>query len=391
MPDARIRVEPDLLRWAIRRSGNKVEDLLANFPSLSRWLAGEAYPSLGELEKFAKATRTPIGNFFLESPPEINLGLTDFRTIGNVDVSEPSPNLVDTLAICEQRQEWYREYAIENGFDVVPLVGSLAEQMPIREAAAELHHHVDYDAGDQGDPTLDDAWNRLAAAIEDAGVLVMKNGVVGNNTHRPLDPEEFRGFALADDLAPLIFVNGKDARAATVFTLAHELVHIGLGISSISNLSLDDRPLKSATRRDATEQWCSAVAAELLVPGEGLRRKFRPTDELQQEVRRLARTYRVSGFVVLRKLRDEGLIDWERWDQEHAAMKDAWSRLPTSGETGRGGDTYRTIGVRVGRTFARAIVVETKSGNTLYSDALRLLGLRSPEKLNAFAERIGVA
>lgn len=391
MPETLIEVGPDVLRWAIRRSGNTAEDLQAKFPRLERWLASEAYPSLAELEKFAKATQTPIGNFFLKSPPEIDLGLTDFRTIGNTVVSEPSPNLIDTLAICEQRQEWYREYALENDFDSVPLVGALNERMPVSAAAETLRRYVAFDVDQRSTWTLGETWSALASAIEDAGILVMKNGVVGNNTHRALDPNEFRGFALADDVAPLIFVNGRDSTSATIFTLAHELVHIGLGISSISNLSLEDQSLRTTAGRDTTEHWCSAAAAEFLVPGDHLRSEFQPANDLQDEVRRLARTYRLSSYVVLRKLRDEGLIDWKAWAEENDALTNAWSELSRIETASRGGDTYRTVGVRVGKTFARAIVVEAMAGKTLYSDALRLLGLRSPEKLDAFAERIGVA
>lgn len=392
MPEPQIQVAPDVLDWAIRRSGRTKEELLLKFPLLDLWIAGEAFPTLGKLEKFANATHTPLGNFFLKEPPEIDLGLTDFRTVGDAGITEPSPNLVDTLALCEQRQDWYRDYAIDNGFEEVKLVGSLSEHMTVQQAGIELHTYVDFDLTARDDvKSLDDAWSTLASAIEDAGVLVMKNGVVGNNTHRKLDPDEFRGFALADDLAPLIFVNGADSKAAAVFTLVHELVHIGLGISSISNLAPPDTGLEKSTPTDTTERWCSQVAAEFLVPGDHLRQNFRKGAALDEEVHRLARMYKVSTFVLVHKLHDDRLIDWSSYRNEYDALTDAWSALAPTQRKSSGGNTYNNLGVRVGQTFARALLTDTRVGNTLYSDALRLLALRKGDSLNAFADHLGVA
>lgn len=392
MPEPLIQVAPEVLKWAINRSGKTEEELQKKFSHLDEWIAGASYPSLRKLEKFANATHTPIGNFFLEEPPVIDLGLADFRTIGNVKITEPSPNLIDTLSLCERRQEWYRSYAMDNGFEEVKIVGSLSDQMTVQQAGGELHKFVEFDFSVRNTvKSLDEAWSTLASAIEDAGVLVMKNGVVGNNTHRKLDLDEFRGFALSDDLAPLIFVNGVDSKAATIFTLVHELVHIGLGNSSISNLAPPDTMLNPPATNDDLELWCSQVAAEFLVPGEHLKQNFRDGVPPGEEVHRLARVYKVSAFVVLHKLYDDRLIDWSTYRKGNEALTDAWSLSRSHQSKSSGGNTYNNLGVRVGQTFARALLADARAGNTLYSDALRLLALRRGDSLNSFAEHLGVA
>ena len=104
----RVNVQPSLLRWARERSGRSVHDLQRRFPKLDSWEQGEVRPTLKQLEAFARTTYTPIGFMFLTEPPVEELPVTDFRTTSGVSVSRPSADLLDTLYLCQQRQEWYR-------------------------------------------------------------------------------------------------------------------------------------------------------------------------------------------------------------------------------------------------------------------------------------------
>ena len=111
----RVEVEPKLLTWAIERSGVDSVVLHNRFDRLDSWLDRSVQPTLKQVEAFAKATRTPIGFLFLHEPPEEHIPIPDYRTMANVQLSRPSANLLDTIYICQQRQEWYRDYARNNG------------------------------------------------------------------------------------------------------------------------------------------------------------------------------------------------------------------------------------------------------------------------------------
>jgi hypothetical protein len=200
---SRVAVAPRMLRWARERSGRPLDELRKRFP-VESWEAGTALPTMRQLEDFAKATYTPVGFLFLTEPPQEELPIPDFRTFGNRPVRTPTPDLLDTIYACEQRQAWYRDWAEANGDDLVELVGSQNLDTPVEEAANALRDELGFGLDRRVEfSNWSEAFDGLREHPEDAGILVMTNGVVGSNTHRRLNPDEFRGFALVDDLAPM--------------------------------------------------------------------------------------------------------------------------------------------------------------------------------------------
>ena len=229
-------------------------------------------------------------------------------------------------------------------------------------------------------PTWTEALRRFIEQADALGVLVMCSGVVLNNNYRRLDPEEFRGFAMADDLAPLVFINGSDTKAAQMFTLAHELAHIWLGESAVSDSQAAWVP------DHAVERWSNRVAAELLVPIETMRAEYDQRAELATEVQRLARRFKVSTLVVLRRIHDAGGLTDEELSDAYDAEQARLLALPR----GSGGDFYLTQGARLSKRFARALVASTLEGQTLYRDAFRMLGFSKVRTLHELGRSLGV-
>lgn len=372
-----------MFRWAVDRSGRAAEEL-AKFP-LAAWEAGITQPTMRQLEDFARATYAPVGFLFLDEPPKEFVPIPDFRTFRDAGVRRASPNLLDTIYACEQRQEWFRAFAEAHGSEPVELVGSLTLDTSVTEAAQSLRDHLGFGIDRRAKfSNWTAALSGLSERAEDAGVLVMINGVVGSNTQRRLDPKEFRGFALADDLAPVVFVNGGDTKAAQIFTLAHELAHISLGESAVSRPDLAE--LDDAQR---SERWCNQVAAELLVPLASLGKAYQSRADLTAELDRLAKIYKVSTLVVLRRIADAGLMDRSRYRDAYEA--ELARVIELAGERTPGGSFYNTTPVRVSKRFARALISDTLEGRTSHRDAFRLLDSKKFSAFQELGNRLGVA
>ena len=376
-----MAIKPQLLRWAYERAGFDRAGLEHKFPRLAAWESGEAQPTLKQVEAFAKATHTPVGFLFLQEPPVEKVPIPDFRTIDNQHVGHPSPELLDTIYVCQQRQEWYRDFARSVGEKPLTFVGSASVQDEIGPTADQIRAALDFDLNERRRmPTWTDALRHFIEHADGLGILVMCNGVVHNNNHRHLDPTEFRGFAMADDLAPLVFINAADTKSAQMFTLAHELAHVWLGQSAVS----DAEPLAVPVQK--MERWCNQVAAELLVPLDLMRREYNAGANLPDEVSRLARRFKVSTLVILRRIHDAGgLTRQEFWDAYNSEVE-RLRAIPR----GSGGNFYLTQAARLSKRFAAALVTSTLEGHTLYNEAFRMLGFSKQATFKELGRSLGV-
>jgi Zn-dependent peptidase ImmA (M78 family) len=376
-----VDVNPELLRWARERSMIERDVLEERFPKLRAWEAREAKPTLRQLEAFARATHAPVGYFFLPQPPEEHVPIPDFRTVGSGHVPRPTPDLLDTIYLCQLRQEWYRDFARVSAARPLEFVGSANIKSDVIRTAEQIRHVLHFDLSERRTiPSWTDALRRFIERADAAGVMVMVSGVVGSNNHRKLDPDEFRGFTLADVLAPLVFINGSDSKAAQMFTLAHELAHVWLGQSGVS----DEQP--SGVAGNEVERWCNQVAAELLVPLEIMRIDYDRSADVATEMRRLARRFKVSTLVILRRMAEVGGLTHEQRRDYYDAELQRLAKLPQLS----GGNFYLTLGARASKRFTRALVVSTLEGRSSYTEALRLLGFKKMSTFRELGESLGL-
>lgn len=379
----RVQIKPELFQWAQERSGISFDHLCEKFPKYPQWLRGEAEPTVKQLEKFADQTYTPLGYFFLAKPPEDRLPIPDFRTVSDRRVSRPSPHLLDTIYAVQLRQEWMRGFLIEEGEAALAFIGSRTLQDSPESVAADIRATLGLEARwSRSLETWEQALRTLIQRIEGVGVMVMINGVVENNTHRPLDVEEFRGFVLSDEFAPVIFINGTDAKAAQMFTLVHEVAHLWLGQGGISDFK------ELLPSDNAVEIFCNKVAAEFLVPAAEMRLAWPDARGAEKPFDLLARLFKVSPVVAARRLLDLELISRARYFAFYKEYQEALAARKREGSGG--GNFYLTLGARLGKRFPAAVYIAAKEGRLPYREAYQLTGL-SGASYDRFGKELGFA
>lgn len=378
-----VSVKPELIRWAIKRSGLPTEVLKKRFPKLEAWQTGDKQPTLRQLEQFARTTMTPLGTLFLEDPPHEELPVPDFRTQNDKPLKRFSPNLIDTMRTMKQRQGWMREWLLEEGAEELDFVGSLSVTRNIKSAAQRIRQHLDLDP-DWAEPlpSWEGALQTLRKTVERSGILVFSNSVVGLNNRRLLDPDEFRGFVLCDPYAPVIFLNDADTKSARIFTIAHEVVHVWLGQDGVFNLE------NLLPAKEDTERFCNRVAAEFLIPEYKLRQRWDEAADTRRPFHTIAGWFKVSPVVAARRALDLRLIAKPEFFRFYEQDRAEWQKLKEETRKKKsGGNFYATQGVRLGRRFSAAVVRAAREGRILYQDAFRLTGMKG-KTFHTFADLV---
>ena len=369
-----ITLQPRVLRWARERVGLDREQLAANLKlqtqDIAEWERSGRI-TFNKVDELAKHTYTPIGYLYLSEPPDDSLPIADFRTRAGGSPQRPSPNLLDTVYQMQLRQAWMREEMISQDDAPLEFVAAFRLDLSPTRVAGAMGDALQLSGGwASWEGSWTNALRTLRDHIESAGVLVVFNGVVENNTHRKLDAEEFQGFALVDEYAPLIFVNNSDYKSAQMFTLAHELSHIFVGESGLSKLQ-DMSPTDHTV-----EEVCNKIAAEFLVPTEDLHKRWAAARESGDPYHALAKHFKVSTVVAARRALDSELITREAFFEFYYENRaKTWGGAQQS-DRRRGGNYWNNQFWRVGTRFGSAVSRAVIEGRLSYTDAYRLTGLK---------------
>lgn len=373
-----VRINPLLLKWARQRAGLSHEQVakkvgLAKKPEVVyAWETGSAPPTFRQAQALARALRIPFGYLFLSHPPVTTLPVADFRTLPEVERGKFSLDLEDVLNDALRKRDWLRERRSTEGASPLAFIGRFTPGDPPKRIADDIRQVLGLPLPSARDvKTWDEHLSLLVRHAEDAGIIVLQSGYVLNDTHRTLPVKEFRGFALADEFAPLIFINARDSVAGRIFTLSHEFGHLWTGSSGVSNPNLEPA-LRAETKE--IERACNQVAAEFLVPGDLLRASWEMQPDVLETAQSMAKQFRVSVFVILIRAYDLNLLSWEDLQSAYTQARQNVETVSKS-EKG-GGDFYRMLHRRNGRILMAEITSAVRQGSLLYQEAAHLLNIR---------------
>lgn len=367
MPTVYVDIQPAIINWALSQTheeqlGNKLME------NIRHWLDGTKTPTFKQIESFSKKSNIPLGYFFLQTPPVEQLHLLDYRTVDSIHLANPSRNLIDTIHEMENVQDWMIDYRRDTGFDVLPIVGSMKGYTDVKVIVNTIRDDLSLkDNWYEDCGTMNDAFHMIRSLLEECGVIVMQSGIAGKNTHRALDIEEFRAFAMPNEWAPLIFINGADSQGAKLFSLFHEVAHIWLGVSDLYNDRRDSKNVKPI------EVLCNSVASELMIPTEHFIEKWDAStiEDVFKRVSELAKKFKCSESAVARKALDNKRIVQSVYAEVIENSLAAYQEMKDN-RNSNGGNYYNTMASRLDGRFIKALCESISTGRTTFTEAYRL-------------------
>jgi len=364
----------NILKELSNKMPKMAEKARQEFSKYDIWVSGDDYPTYKQLVKLSKIFHVPFGHFFLEKLPERKYPITHYRTEKNL-LFLPSNELLDTVMFAQKIQEWAKYILLEWGQEKIQFCGKYKDDYNKEKIIEELKTIFDIKNNWASQiKKWREAFNYLKEKAEEKGIIVLINGVVENNTHRKLNVEEFRGFVLYDDVAPVIFINNNDAISAKIFTLIHEVVHILIGESA----SFDLHHLQSAENK--IEKFCDVCTAEFLVPLSELIKQYQNTNNLEE----LARYFKVSQIVILRRLLDTQLMTQNEFYEQ---LNNLYNKEIKNEQKSGGGNFYAITSHRLSKRFLNILINGFHNNIIIYRDMLRITGLKA-KAFNKLIERI---
>ena len=377
-----MAIQPRILRWARETAGLSLDEAAqaidlkeahgkTGADRLAALEDGDVEPSRSQLLRMSKAYRRPLLVFYLNEPPRMGDRGQDFRTLPGQQ--QFNADLDALLRDIKARQGLIRSMLEDAEATPLAFVGSATSDTPVVRLAARIEATIGFSRDEfRNTRTPDDAFTYLRSCIEAAGVFVLLLGNLGSH-HTNIPVEIFRGFALADPIAPLIVINDQDARSAWSFTALHEVVHLWLGATGISGEDASN----------AIEQYCNDVAGELLVPQSDLQSFTRLSvfDAAARAITDRAKAFRVSRSMLAYKLHRVGLINRSVWAALHEHFTKEWVlfklRRAEKNKATEGGPSYYVVRRhRVGNALLSLVRRSLDDGIITYTKAGRVLGVK---------------
>jgi Zn-dependent peptidase ImmA (M78 family)/transcriptional regulator with XRE-family HTH domain len=380
-------VNPEILIWARETAGLSLEKAtkalglsaahgLTAVDRLKALESGDEPPTRALLLKMSKQYRRSLLNFYLSAPPRKGDRGQDFRTVPP-DRSITADALLDALIRdLKARQNLVRSVLEdEEDMEPLPFVGSAKMADGVMPVLHSIQKTLGISLSDyRSRKTADDAFASLRDSAESAGIFVLLIGNLGSH-HSAIPVEVFRGFAIADAIAPFVVINDQDAKTAWSFTLLHEIAHLWLGTTGVSG----------ARAEIAIEQFCNDVASEFLLPTSELGKLnvdgTTSVDDAIPLIAEFAKDRHISRMMVAYKLYRVGIIAQNTWRTLNAKLQEIWlqekaTRKESSQKSDSGPNYYVVRRHRLGSGLLSFVNRTMNEGMLTPVKAAKVLGVK---------------
>lgn len=393
-----VNVNPDVIKHYVEDSKIEIKELKKTrpFKNLEEWMNGKKKPTFNQIQKLAKKLRIPYTYLLVSEPIEEEIPLLNYRTMDSEYMEKPSRDLIDTIKNVERKHEFSVEYKMESGFEPLSYVGEISLNQSIKEITDYtrelLNIPVYWQKEARRNRSLQEGsmeFNYFREKIQSIGTYVFVRGYVGRNTHRSLNPDEFRAFVFVNDFAPTIFINTQDSKNGQLFSLIHEFVHVLLGEPELFNQT--DNRIHQQTRSQEVEKICNAVTAEILVPTQTFKERWKTTKSttLYSKAQQLSDYFRVSKTVIVRKALDNEFI--EKNDYYAIARKNQeefrkWKEEQKKKDSRPG--YYSVMNHYMDANFYQEVHSTYYEGNLDYTETMNILGIKNRKGFKELEKRI---
>ncbi|ADB42129.1 XRE family transcriptional regulator [Spirosoma linguale] len=372
-------ITPQVLRWARLTAKFSIEIAATKVKvaaeKLDEWENGISQPTIVQAQSLAKLYKRPFAILFLPNIPTDFQPLQDYRK--NAD--ELSTASIFIIREIQERQAWISEFYQENGEAPLPFVGKFSIRDSSDTVAADILKTLEIRSPYYQTSNPVKEWVDKAEA---KGVFISRSSFI--HSRMKFDSDEIKGFAIADEYAPFIFVNTEDWKAPQLFTLVHELAHIWIGQSGVSNES--DLELKLKHQIHQVEAFCNEVAAAALMQNESMNRLNRNVFKSQVELFTTAKNWGVSSFALLVRALHMNLISTQEYNNSKAQADSAYKQYLVREEAKResqkkdtdGGPSYYQLQLnKVSPHFTRFVLEAYRSGMIPPTQASSLLNVKT--------------
>lgn len=367
-------INPQMLIWARNTIGLSINDVSAKFKykvkNIEAWESGQTAPSYAQLEKLAYIYKRPLASFFLATPPDEESPKQAFRTLPDLDMETLAPDTYRKIHLAHFFQISTSEIFENKNPSEKPIWKylSLSVGRSIAEQAKEIRKFLGVDMQNQIKWIDEDtALKKWRMAIEDAGVFVFKDS---------FKQKDISGFCLRDEDFPIIYINNSTTKTRQIFSLFHELAHILFNKNGISKFDTDYIDKLSGEEK-TSEKFCNSIAGEILVPEDDFLQLINNLSKKTKNIsddeyyEGIARRYKVSREVILRKLLDKGYVDQYFYKEK----SNHWLRQMGNKKSG-GGNYYLTQKTYLSNKFSREVINKYNENQISIEQASDMLNIK---------------